>query len=203
MSEITLAGNDYSIGSFTGEQQGQIIRRLAPHLTAMPKLLEKYRRQAVALQARVVNGNGETPVSADIDDDFLADGIASFLDAFGDLPDDKERFIRELCFSVVKRKQGAAGWIPIYSAGVGRSSFEDIHVSYALQLRIASAVLWENLQNFFFECMQLWVPASTAQAGQSTSSADSLPSPATRDGFFVQPDTPGTFAGSPRSATGR
>ena len=47
MTEVTIGGNDYSIGTFSGEQQGQIIRRLAPHLTAMPKLLEKYRRQAV------------------------------------------------------------------------------------------------------------------------------------------------------------
>ena len=193
MSEVTIGGTDYSIGVFSGEQQGQIIRRLAPHLTAMPKLLEKYRRQAIDLQARVISAESETPVAAQIDDDFLADGIATFLDAFGDLPDEKEKFIRELCFSVVKRRQGQIGWVPIYSAGAGRSSFEDIHASYALQLRIAAAVLWENLQNFFTESLQLWLPGGT-----ETSSA----SPAIPNGSFGPPAIPGTFAPSERSATG-
>ena len=95
--------------------------------------------------------------------------------------------------SVVKRRQGQAGWVPIYSTGAGRSSFEDIHVSYALQLRIAAAVLWENLQNFFTESLALWLPGP-----METSSASS----AIPNGSFGPPGTPGAFAVSERSATG-
>lgn len=66
------------------------------------------------------------------------------------MPDEDRRLIISRCLGTIdRRREGAQGWAPIWSAEASRAMFDDVGGDMLLVIRISIAVLQETYKSFF------------------------------------------------------
>jgi hypothetical protein len=142
MKEVEIDGSKYRIGKLDAKKQFHLARRLLP-------LLGQVGKSAKELPASDINPDSNQTVEEKDKSvgDVLNIVAGPIAEAIAKIPDDEADYIIDTCLAVVYREQGN-GWPPVVSKG-GRIMFEDIAGNMTVMLRLAFAVLQENLGGFF------------------------------------------------------
>jgi len=117
--EITIKDRKYRAGRMDARRQFHVVRRLTPLISGLTDL--------AALKA--------DPMAA----------LGPIAETIADMKDEDADYILDACLSVAERQQAAGGWAKVMQSG--SLMFEDLDM--ADMLRLAGAVLWENLSGFF------------------------------------------------------
>ena len=120
MGEVTIGGQDYTIGKLDARRAFHVARRLAPVMSAM------------------AGEEGGEPMNA----------LGSMSEALAKMRDEDADHVINSCLSVCQRKNEVhgTGWSPV-AASNGRLMFQDIDLPQMMQL--VWAVIQENLSSFF------------------------------------------------------
>lgn len=125
--ELTVNGNQYSVGKLDAKRQFHVARRLAPVLLALGGA-------AAGIQA-MLSGKGDAEALS---------AMAPMAAVLANMSDADSEYVIDAALSVVQRQSGQ-GWQRVQVAG-GALLFDDIDAFVMTQLTVAA--LRHNLGNF-------------------------------------------------------
>lgn len=145
MTEITLNGHAYRLGTLDAFKQLHLSRKLAP---LIPELVPAFVKIQALIGPAPVDG-AEAPADAPkLDLDKVADIavlLGPFADALAGLSDADTEYITALCMSVVHR-QSANTWAAVWNKDAKTFMFQDIGLDTLMVLLLR--VIQANLGNF-------------------------------------------------------
>jgi len=141
--EITIAGHTYRTGRLDARKQFHLSRKLLPLAMALGKGLSEDKR----VQDLIANREGEAPPL-----DSLVDVIMSALEpasgVIAQMPEEDMDYVINTCMRVCDRQAGTA-WAPCMATGSTKLMYDDMDMP--VMVRLACAVVMENIGNFFLE----------------------------------------------------
>ena len=166
MADLEVLGQTYVVGQLDARKQFHVVRRLAPVIKSIAPIL------ALA--------NPEAGID-------LISATAAVVDGIGALSDVDADYALDTCLGAVRRVQpGVPTPVPVKSVNGAGLMFQDINDSLALQLRLAAAVIMENLSVFFDELQRMLGVDQEITMGSSSPA-----SPQEKTGFLDPVGIPG------------
>lgn len=139
MREEEIDGFRYRAGKLDARKQWNLIRRLAPVLTALGPALQ-------SMAKNMPQEGATTDLAEDVNMMFSAFGPLA--EALGNLDDATSDYVINVCLTVVHTNRTGSSWAAV-STSNGQLMFQDI--TMMTMIRLVILVLRENFENFLGE----------------------------------------------------